>query len=276
MVIQPITAQKSPSKKKKNQTTQIVREVIDTAKIIKPQYDKFRIKFVLYVKVNGSHNPISNCTVTLTGSDSSIIVKSTDSTGKVVFDKEGEKYAINPNVNYLATITKVPFLTETKRFSTVGGGMGKDFVEEVFLTYKVNEVMDLPEIQYAYDKWELLVQEGRINSYDSLDFLYQLMIENPTIIVEIQNHTDCRGKPHYSTSLSQRRAQSCVEYLVSKGISKDRLIAKGFRSEVPRGPGLDCESIKKLPTKEEQEKAHQLNRRTQFMILSFEYKPIDK
>jgi peptidoglycan-associated lipoprotein len=275
MVIQPFTAQKSPSKKKKKQKTETLI-TIDSSSISAIPVKKIVpiIKYELYAKDKDSNNPIPNCMVTLIGSDSTSVIKYTDTTGRVIFEKVGDGNLIKRNVSYKIIVSKTDYLVGIKTFSTVEGN-NENYIEEIFLTYALNKVLDLPEIQFYYDKWSLLVEEGRINSYDSLDYLYRIMIDNPTIIVEIQNHTDCRGKPQYSTSLSQRRAQVCVEYLVTKGISKDRLIAKGYRSQVPRGPGLDCESINKMPTKMEQEIAHQKNRRTQFKVLSFEYKPTD-
>ena len=72
--------------------------------------------------------------------------------------------------------------------------------------------MDFPEVQYALDKAELLVN-NEINSKDSLDFLYDLLNDNPSIVKELQAHTDCRGGDDYNLKLSQRRAESCVNYL---------------------------------------------------------------
>jgi peptidoglycan-associated lipoprotein len=107
-----------------------------------------------------------------------------------------------------------------------------------------------------------------------LAFLYQLLTDHPNVIIEIQGHSDCTEKD-FDKKLSQKRAQVCVDYLVSKGIPQERLVAKGYGVEIPRIYNLDCESIKKLPTKEEQEIAHQKNRRVQFRVLSFDYKPTD-
>jgi len=274
-LITSINAQKSSSKKKKKQQQETIITIESSSisfapvKIIEPI-----IKYELYVKDKELNNPLPNCRVTLIGSDSISIIKYTDSIGRVIFEKEGDDNLIKRNVSYKIFVSKTDYLVGIKTFSTFDENNQK-FVEEVFLTYALNKVLDLPTIWYSYDRWDLLVEEGRINSYDSLDYLYQILIDNPTLIVEIQNHTDCRGKPQYSTRLSQKRAQACVDYLVSKGIPKERLIARGFEGTVPRGHGLDCESINKMTSKEEQEKAHQLNRRTQFKVLSFEYKPTD-
>ncbi len=277
LLIPSINAQKSSSKKKKKQQQETIITIDSSSISVTPKKIVLpNMIYDLYVKDALTKNPVPNCRVTLTGSDSSIVVKYTDSIGKVVFENDGDVMFIKRETSYNVKISKFLYVDAFERFSTLGG-YSKRFVHEVFLKYEKDTVYDLPEIQFAYDKSDLLVIDGKINSYDSLDFLYQLMIDNPTIIIEIQNHSDCRGKAIYSSSSgnTQRRAQACVDYLVSKGIPQERLVAKGYGNQVPRGPGLDCESIKKLPTKEEQELAHQKNRRVQFRVLSFEYKPTD-
>ena len=115
----------------------------------------------------------------------------------------------------------------------------------------------------------------KINSKDSLDFLYNTLIDNPTIVIELQAHTDCRGGNDYNQKLSQRRAQSCVDYLISKGIPAERMEAVGYGEDIPKMEGLECDAISNLSTQEEQEAAHQKNRRTQFIVLNFDYVPKD-
>jgi peptidoglycan-associated lipoprotein len=154
------------------------------------------------------------------------------------------------------------------------------FVEEVYLLFQDKRwscfIYSLfPEIQFSSKSTKLKDVALKYNSTDSLDLVYQILMEMPNIIVEIQGHSDCTEKD-VDKKLSQKRAQASVDYLVSKGIPKERLVAKGYGDEFPRTYYLDCESIKKLPTKEEQELAHQKNRRVQFRVLSFEYKPTDK
>ena len=111
-----------------------------------------------------------------------------------------------------------------------------------------------------------------MNSKDSLDYLYNTLIQNPNIVIELQAHTDCRGSARYNRDLSQKRAQSCVDYLISKGIPVDRMVPVGKGEDIPRAKGLECKTIDKMGTTEEQEAAHQRNRRTQFKVLSFDYK----
>ncbi len=88
------------------------------------------------------------------------------------------------------------------------------------------------------------------------------------MVVQIEAHTDTRGSLSYNNGLSQRRAQTCVDYLVAQGIDAKRLVPKGFGELRP----LFADNyIKALPTLEEREAAHQRNRRTVFKVLSTDY-----
>ena len=85
------------------------------------------------------------------------------------------------------------------------------------------------------------------------------MKDKPNLRVEIMSHTDSRGNDDYNMSLSQQRAQSVVNYLVNKGISRDRLVAKGFgetRLKNKCSNGVSCSDDQ-----------HQENRRTEFRII---------
>ena len=232
------------------------------------------VKFLLevYVKNKENNEPIPGVTITLLGSDGSQVVKTTDEEGKFIFDIEGVNRFIKKNTNYGLQTKKDEFLAAKTKFSTEGEEASKRYIEEVFMQPTKGKVIDFPEVQYAYNKSELLVNEAT-NAKDSLNYLYNTLMENPTIIIELQAHTDCRGKDAYNQKLSQARAQSCVDYLITKGIPAQRMIAKGMGEAIPRATGLECGTIKKMATKEEQEAAHQRNRRTQFTVLSFDYKP---
>lgn len=232
------------------------------------------IKYILevYVKDKDNNEPIPGVTLTLTGSDGSQVVKTTDEEGKFIFDEEGASRFVKKGTNYDLTTKKDEFLAAKTKFSTEGEEASKRYIEEVFMQPTKDQVIDFPEVQYAYNESELLVND-QTNAEDSLNYLYTTLIENPSIIIELQAHTDCRGKDAYNQKLSQARAQSCVDYLITKGIPAERMIAKGMGESIPRATGLECDTISNMPTKEEQEAAHQRNRRTQFTVLSFDYKP---
>jgi len=232
-------------------------------------------KFILevYVKDKKTQAPIPGVEITLIGSDGSQIVKTTDEEGKFIFDDNGSNRFIKKETSYNLETTKNEFLAAKSKFSTVGEENSKKYIEEVFMQPASKDVViDFPEVQYAYDKSDLLVDD-RINSRDSLDFLYQTLTENPSIVIELQAHTDCRGSDAYNKKLSQKRAEACVTYLVSKGIPSDRMVPVGYGEVNPRAAGLECTTIEGMATKAEKEAAHQKNRRTQFRVLSFDYKP---
>lgn len=111
----------------------------------------------------------------------------------------------------------------------------------------------LQNIYYEYDKWDITPI-----AKPTLDELANMLQINPKVNIELSSHTDCRGEREYNQLLSQRRAQSAVEYLISKGVNPERLIAKGYGKDRLL---IECEC--RLCTEEE----HQLNRRTAFRIL---------
>ena len=86
----------------------------------------------------------------------------------------------------------------------------------------------------------------------------RLLLINPDIRIQLGSHTDCRGVDRYNQDLSQKRAQSAVDYLIAKGIQAERLSAQGFGESAPEA---DC--LCNRCTEEE----HQRNRRTTFKIL---------
>ena len=116
----------------------------------------------------------------------------------------------------------------------------------------LNKTFVLENIYYDLDKFNI-----RTDAAVELDKLVQILKDNPTVKIELSSHTDDRATDAYNNKLSQNRAQSAVDYIVSKGIEKDRLVAKGY--------GETRLIIKKAQTEEE----HQKNRRTEFTILSY-------
>ena len=118
--------------------------------------------------------------------------------------------------------------------------------------YRGKEIV-LNNIYYEYDKWDITAE-----AKPSLDILVQILKSNPNIQIQLGSHTDCRGETDYNITLSQKRAQSAVDYLVNKGISIDRLSAIGY-GESQLNVACECESCT--------EAQHQANRRTTFKIL---------
>jgi peptidoglycan-associated lipoprotein len=144
----------------------------------------------------------------------------------------------------------------------------------------------LPDILYPLDEWILLPQYQ-----DSLRGLVVLLKENPSLVIELRSHTDSRASFEYNDVLSQKRAQSVVDFLITEGIDPGRLVAKGYGERVFRvldkdvkregylfkkGTELNDQYIYALPTKEIQEAAFQLNRRTEFAVIAKDYKASHK
>ncbi|MBI1224863.1 MAG: OmpA family protein [Bacteroidetes bacterium] len=163
------------------------------------------------------------------------------------------------NTDYQFIATKNGYLTGETFFSTKG--IGKDPSNPV-QTFEVEIVLDkiylnkeivLEDIYYDFDKWDI-----RADAQPTLNALARNLELNPKIRIQLSSHTDCRGNDAYNEELSQRRAQSAVDYLVSRGIAVERLSAKGYGETVPKA---NCACAR--CTEEE----HQLNRRTAFTIL---------
>lgn len=129
------------------------------------------------------------------------------------------------------------------------------FRQKVVLSkiYKDIEIV-LNNIYYDFDKWDI-----RQDALTTLDSLAMILKENEKIAIEIASHTDCRGNDEYNQYLSQKRAESVVKYLISKGIDSKRLTAKGYGESM---------LLDKCPCEACTEDQHQRNRRTTFKILN--------
>jgi outer membrane protein OmpA-like peptidoglycan-associated protein len=133
-------------------------------------------------------------------------------------------------------------------------------------------------IEYDFDSDKL-----RPEAHTVLDKLAEFLELNDNLVVEINSHTDSRGPDIYNLDLSQRRAKSCVNYLIAKGISMDRLIPIGYGETQPailldankqEVTGTDGQPVRlteayieSQPTKDKQEELHQRNRRTTFKVI---------
>ena len=151
-------------------------------------------------------------------------------------------------------------------------------MQDFYLTPISEDEIELEGIEYDFDKATL-----RPKSKEILDELYNFLVFNGNLIIEINSHTDFRGSDSYNKDLSQRRAKSCVDYLISKGISKNRVKAIGYGESEPnflkddkKKPILDSNGkriylteayIKAEKSEDKQEEYHQRNRRTSFKVV---------
>ncbi|GAB3927851.1 OmpA family protein [Mucilaginibacter myungsuensis] len=124
--------------------------------------------------------------------------------------------------------------------------------------FEVNRPIVIANVLYDYAKADL-----RQESKEVLNGLVTIMKDNPNIKVELSAHTDSVGSDAYNNNLSQARAQSCVDYIVSSGVDSTRIFAKGYGKTKPTAPNS-------LPNGADNPEGRQLNRRTEFMVLKLE------
>lgn len=213
-------------------------------------------------------------------------VKSVGSDGITVESTTGEdgsfRFMLKPGTDYVFIASQPGYLNGKERESTRGMDQSKEFEVTIYLA-SITQVIELPNIFYDFAKWDL-----RPESMVSLDNLVETLEDNPNVTIELMSHTDSRGTPADNQELSQKRAQSVVDYLISKGIQPDRLRARGYGESQPKVVDekvlnqydflkledvLTEEFINRLESVELQERAHQVNRRTEFRVLSTDYIP---
>jgi peptidoglycan-associated lipoprotein len=189
------------------------------------------------------------------------------------------QFKLKPETDYVFAAFKDGYLNDKVRTSTIGLEDSKEF-RFVFKLSPTNEPIRVDNINYSFGSYEI-TEESKV----ALDSVVQLLGLNPTITIELMAHTDHVGSDQFNFTLSQKRAQSVVDYLISKGVNPARLVAKGYGETWPkkvtrelakqydflkRNDELTEEFILKL-TPEQQEIAKGLNRRTEFRVLSNDF-----
>ena len=233
-----------------------------------------KIKLQGYVINDVNHAYIPDAEIELSGSDGSIKKVKTDFNGFFTLD-------LKENIDYSIVCLKHLFLKSVTTVSTKGVKEdGKVFDTQIYLVPATGKVK-IPNIRYDFNDTTL-----REESKVALDELIELLNVNPNVQIELRANTDYRGSDEYNLKLSQGRANSVVKYLVNHGIKKDRLVPKGYGSSDP--VIVDALTAQKYPflkegdvltkdfiltlTEEEQEICNELNRRTEFKVLSTEFK----
>ncbi|MDL2227516.1 OmpA family protein [Odoribacter sp. OttesenSCG-928-L07] len=215
--------------------------------------------------------------VVITGTDGSIIQSITNNNGEYIFSAS----QLKPETTYDIIIEKDNYLTITGKETTVGLSTSENFVRDFILSPIPDQPVVLPDILYDFAKWDLKPQYQ-----DSLQGLITTLNLNPTIVIELASHTDMIGSIESNDALSQRRAESVVDYLIQRGINSRRLVAKGYGERKPRtlhkdytingnffaqGTTLTEDYINGLSTQSAKDAANQLNRRTEFSIISKDF-----
>lgn len=169
------------------------------------------------------------------------------------------KMELSEDMDYNFNASLAGYLSNSTKFSTKG--IAKDPANPV-QTFEVEIVLDkiyrdreinLENIYYDYDKWDI-----RKDAAPTLNQLADVLHQNPEIRIQLGSHTDCRGNNAYNLTLSQRRAQSAVNYLISRGIDANRLSAIGYGESQP---AAQCACSRCTETE------HQTNRRTTFKVV---------
>ena len=198
------------------------------------------------------------------------VVKLVDTSGQIIdetFTDENGTFAftVYGDENYILIGEKENYFSTRGEFTTIGKELDKstlkDFITNVEFEKNlildrivVNKSIVLDNIYYDLDKADI-----REDAALELDKLVVILRDNPNISIELSSHTDDRASVEYNQDLSQRRAESAVYYILSKGITENRIIAKGY--------GESQLIIANAKSEEE----HQINRRTEFKVTSYEF-----
>ena len=217
--------------------------------------------------------PIPNAVIRIVGSDGS-------NQKQVARDDGSFSFPLDRGISYVMMAGAKGYLNAKQEFTS-------DIAEEDaeygvdFILASINKPVVVENIFYDFDRATL-----RPESKTALDELAQILRDNPNVTIEMASHTDRKGSEEYNIDLSSRRARSVIDYLISVGIAPDRLQSQGYgksrpkkitkklNREYPQFPEdtvLTEEYIETL-SPEDQEAADQINRRTEFQVLSLDYR----
>jgi outer membrane protein OmpA-like peptidoglycan-associated protein len=185
---------------------------------------------------------------------------------------------LKKNQEIFIKATKPSYFADAATVNTKPITSSTTLTQDFYLAPIPKEEIEIDGIEYDFNSATL-----RPSSKEVLDELYDFLILNNNLEIEINAHTDARGTDTYNLSLSERRANSCVEYLLEKGIDEDRLNANGFGETQPnylkdanKKPVLSEngdrivlteEFIDAQPSEDTREEYHQRNRRTSFKVI---------
>lgn len=198
-------------------------------------------------------------------------------------------YGLELEMPYMVIASREGYYPDSMQFNTVGLKESKTFEHRFFLkakpvpppapdtiTVTIEEPIVLENILYDFDDDRI-----KLEAESDLQYILELMNQYPEMKIELGSHTDYRGDDTYNKNLSQRRAESARRWLVRNGVNRERIAAQGYGESVPQtvtakmaathdflkaGDVLTQEFIDKLPTEEQREVAHSINRRTEFKI----------
>lgn len=200
---------------------------------------------------------------------------------KVQVKRDGTyKIKLQKDVHYAMLARSRGYLNQTEKLNTLNLTDTKIYTQD-FALVPISKPITMDNIFYDFGKWTLTSQ-----SEEGLNQLIKLLEDNPNITIELSAHTDRVGNAEANQTLSEKRAQSVVDYLIEHGIDKERLTPVGYGKQkpvvadqklnkqykfIPVEQELNEEFIDTLP-KEQQDICNTLNRRTEFRVLKTTYK----
>lgn len=235
------------------------------------EYDPVRITIEGLV-MDKDEEPVKNAIIRIVGNDGS-------NQKEVARDNGSFSFALQRGVKYVMLAGAKGYLNQKQEFASDSTMEDANYWVE-FILPSISKPSVVENIFYDYDKADL-----RPESKTALNELIAVLHDNPNVTIEMASHTDRWGSDAYNINLSERRAKSVVDYLVENGISRDRLQPHGYGKSRPKtvtkriarlypqfkeGDILTEEFIKTL-SEEDQQAADQINRRTEFSVLSLTY-----
>lgn len=235
------------------------------------EYDPVRITIEGLV-MDKDEEPVKNAIIRIVGNDGS-------NQKEVARDDGSFSFALQRGVKYVMLAGAKGYLNQKQEFASDSTMEDTNYWVE-FILPSISKPSVVENIFYDYDKADL-----RPESKTALNELIAVLHDNPNVTIEMASHTDRWGSDAYNINLSERRAKSVVDYLVENGISRDRLQPHGYGKSRPKtvtkriarlypqfkeGDILTEEFIKTL-SEEDQQAADQINRRTEFSVLSLTY-----
>ena len=218
-------------------------------------------------------NPVTEAKLRLVGSDGT--------NSKLNARRDGTyKIKLKRDVKYVMLVSARGYLNAKEQWNTLNLKDSKTYTMN-FVLNPISRPVKMENIFYEFGRWELTKA-----SEEELDRLVKLLNDNPNITIELSAHTDLKGNEEFNMDLSQKRAQSCCDYLMAHGIERERLTPVGYGKTKPvvvdkalqkQYPWLPAEQvldeayILALPA-DQQEICNQINRRTEFKVIKTTYK----
>jgi outer membrane protein OmpA-like peptidoglycan-associated protein/tetratricopeptide (TPR) repeat protein len=217
------------------------------------------------VVTDDSKNPLTDAHVIITEKATGRVVFDGNTNSKGEFFKSVSNYSINQTMDLEIKLDKkgylgrtIPFIKKLTRSGDINiNEVVPLSVDAIKVGVDIGKLVDLKPIYFDSGKWNI-----RPDAAVELDKIVKAMLENPALIIEVGSHTDSRGAANANLTLSDKRAKSSVDYIVSQGIEAKRISGKGYgESQIINR----CKDNVKCSDDE-----HQQNRRTEFKVVRIE------